>query len=210
MTEVEWLAATDPAPMLEWLRQSGRLSDRKARLFGCSCVRTVWLLLTDRFQNAVEIAERFADGLATKADLLFASTYLVEVTSRVDLTAKTREASFAAWALLSPDEGNTGDRGYVERAIERVALATEGQIGVRTPADILRHLVGNPFAPQPVRQPVPEVVLRLAEALYDGTYCAPQLNDALLEAGMGEMAAHFEVGEHPKGCAWLDLLLGRS
>jgi hypothetical protein len=68
MDEATWLAATDPQPMLDFLRH--RVSDRKLRLFSCGCVRRVWgLLLDGRGRNAVVAAERFADGLVTTADL---------------------------------------------------------------------------------------------------------------------------------------------
>ena len=40
MTEVEWLACTEPKPMLDFLR--GRASERKLRLFACGCVRQLW------------------------------------------------------------------------------------------------------------------------------------------------------------------------
>src|SRR5436305_14965621 len=74
MTEAEWLACCDPAPMLEQLGNSG--SDRKVRLFACACVRRIDFLIgwalevrQDDYRRALTVSERFADGTATREEL---------------------------------------------------------------------------------------------------------------------------------------------
>jgi hypothetical protein len=68
MTEQEWLVCTDPEMMLVYLR--GKISERKLRLFACSCFANIRLLLTSSLAvEAVGVAERFADGLASAEEL---------------------------------------------------------------------------------------------------------------------------------------------
>jgi hypothetical protein len=45
VTPDEWDACTEPQGMLLFLRESGRASERKLRLFACACCRRVRLLL---------------------------------------------------------------------------------------------------------------------------------------------------------------------
>ena len=61
MTEVEWLACTAPGPMLlEFLH--GKASDRKLRLFALACFRPYRFMLVPETLEALEVAERLAEG----------------------------------------------------------------------------------------------------------------------------------------------------
>jgi len=72
MTEQEWLACTDPRPMLEHLsrrKKRGKGLERRLTLFGCACCRRIWPLIpTEPCRRAVDVAERYADGLATSEE----------------------------------------------------------------------------------------------------------------------------------------------
>jgi hypothetical protein len=60
MTDAEWLASDDPAPMLKFLQ--GRSGDRKLRLFAVSCCRRALNHLADeKWRVTVDVAERYAD-----------------------------------------------------------------------------------------------------------------------------------------------------
>lgn len=72
MTEAEWLACNKPDPMLAFMRR--RLSQRKLRLFAVACCRRVWEGVTPYARLAVEVAERFADGLADRQERAAART----------------------------------------------------------------------------------------------------------------------------------------
>ena len=62
---------TAPAEWLIWAAtRPGVLADRELRMFSFWSVRQVWHLLADgRSRNAVEVAERHADALATDEEL---------------------------------------------------------------------------------------------------------------------------------------------
>ena len=43
-----------------------RAVQRKIRLYLCSCCRLIWDMILPRCRTAVEVAERYADGMATR------------------------------------------------------------------------------------------------------------------------------------------------
>lgn len=84
----------------EWLiwvaTRRGTLTPQMQRKFGVWCVRQIWHLLTDeRSKNAVIIAEKYADGMATEAELSAASAAA---------WAAARSAEHAAWAAARAAE----------------------------------------------------------------------------------------------------------
>jgi hypothetical protein len=67
MDEQQWLASTDPKPMLKYLR--GNVSKRKLRLFAAACCRRVWGMMVDAAAwNAVTVAEGLADGRVKRSE----------------------------------------------------------------------------------------------------------------------------------------------
>src|SRR5262245_39127447 len=65
--ESGWLACDDPALLVQ--RRNSRATSRKRRLCACACCRVAWDWLPDPCRTATEVAEHFADGLATEEEL---------------------------------------------------------------------------------------------------------------------------------------------
>jgi hypothetical protein len=74
LTEAEWLAATSPEPLLDYLQYRlitrKRGGPRRLQMFRCACCRSIWDLLQNKLiREAVEVSERYADGAARRAEL---------------------------------------------------------------------------------------------------------------------------------------------
>src|SRR5690242_2647074 len=103
MTEAEWLACTDPTPMLQYLRAKGvnrpRGGRRKLRLFGCACCRRVERLMTERGCRWLDLAERNADRSLSEEELGRAGWGRL---GAVDGQRPDHHADSAAWFTLAP------------------------------------------------------------------------------------------------------------
>lgn len=111
-TETEWLECISPEPMLA--QPECPVSMRKKRLFACACVRRIWPLLIDaRLREAVELAERSADGKASaravQQELLLVGLLREELQEaeerQATWTARARRAAAQAVEALLPANG---------------------------------------------------------------------------------------------------------
>jgi len=225
MTEAEWLACDDPQPMLDLLRD--KASERKLRLFACACARQIWGLLTDdRSREAVEVAERFADGLAGHRTRLrcHRNAYAAYQTACEGTSTASRDSQTSA--ALAANAAVSHDLSYAVNAWMSAANAEAAAANQQWPQQqmhysyLLQEIFGSPFHPLPRISPAwlaweTGTVPKLAAAVYDERAFdrLPILADALEEAGCdaAELLAHLRgSGPHARGCWALDLLLGKT
>src|SRR5262245_42846056 len=146
MDEQTWLMSDDPREMLDFMTNQynfqvgpteGRMiSDRKLRLFACAACRQVWHLLTDeRSRRAVEVAERYADALATEQEV--ARVRLEAIAAFHEPQDFDRELTTR---LFGPTTQLTENAGLPRWFSVSTKLAA-------TQAALLREIAGNPFRP---------------------------------------------------------------
>jgi hypothetical protein len=209
MRESTWLKCEKVRPMLDHLR--GKVSPRKLRLFACACCRALDALMASPANRvAIETAERFADGRASREKLSAAqkacspsvkssparaNTKLFVLASAASACAYANDWLAATWCSLSVRNGGL-------RFPEQVTL--------------LRDIIGNPFRPvsfTPMGRTTDAV--RIARTMYQSRAFEdmPILADALEDAGCdnAELLAHCRgPGPHVRGCWVVDLLLGKE
>jgi hypothetical protein len=224
MTEAEWLSCTDPTRMLVYLQ--GKTSERKRRLFACVCY---WRFHEGFIEDpdgeglfAVELAEAYADGLTSAAELAKVRQEIVPGLWDQCSSAVVRH-EIADCATAVP----LGDVAPAARAfvfwVESNLIGDEVQEVVRREqaamCAVLRDIMGNPFRPV-----VPEpawltwnggTVVGIAQAISEERAFErlPILADALQEAGCNEpnILAHCHADvDHVCGCWVVDLLLARE
>ena len=230
MNEAEWLAERHCSQGMLWPLQDTvkaartKAGRRKCRLFACGCSRLLWEHLHDpRLRQAVEVAQRHADGLASKQELaqaregirgLLAGMYDSQSTRPTQRTAAwlasstTEERAFSAMLKVTAIPVPLGG-GYKEhQAVDEAILC-----------ELLRCVFGNPFRPVAIapgwKSANDRAAAKIAQSIYDERAFnrLPLLADALEDAGCDnpDVLAHCRGGgRHIPGCWVVDAILGKG
>jgi hypothetical protein len=187
MTEAEWRACADLQMMLESLRGTARI--RKLRLFACACCRRIWHRLNhSAYTRAVELAERFADGKATREQLNEASSAAAEAANPYPEEGEDDPAGWAGSYAASTRGTDCGLRcavaccksgSWEERVFfleERVGALENRSSSLdtslsRAASSLLREVFGKPSCPAPL-DPAwltwrDGTIPKLAQAIYE-------------------------------------------
>ena len=205
MKEEEWLTCNEPMPMLEFLQAIGKLTERKARLFTVAHCRQHWQAQGKAGQSSVEVAEKYADGLANNQEL------------------EASRETFRDWNSSSSYIENSAWAATCEKAWEGarcVSFSTGGKSDWKqfttARCAALRDVFGNPFHPITLNASwlTPKVVA-LAQTVYEDRAFnrMPELADVLEDAGCtnADILTHCRGrGPHVRGCWVVDLLLGKG
>ncbi len=116
--------------MLRFLR--GKSSVRKLRLFACACCRRVWdFLPTEENRHAIEVAERFADGLASDDEL---------ATVKHHATRPAKDAAARSISNFPGAAAKAAAKLVGSRAYSRIYAAYSGQATSDAPQQVAREL----------------------------------------------------------------------
>jgi hypothetical protein len=209
MNEQEWLACTDPNPMLEFLQGTGKASDRKLRLFAVACCRQAWHRIPRAVsRRAVDLAEAAADDPGLLKNFPYTAAYDCRWVAHKLGLGKGKRGDVADHAAY----GTTYFFG-----VAAASLTVECGLG---DCRILREIFGIlPFRPLAVDHSWlgwnDRTVVKLAQTIYDERAFdrLPILADALEEAGCADadILAHCRgPWPHCRGCWLVDALLGKG
>lgn len=217
-----WDKLTDDSPCHDCATWEGKYLEPKKRNRPCPTCRTITGRI-NRSRNAVIVAERFADGLATEEEKRLA----------------WQESDCDADSLLFAAHMTcNGERRAPTVDLILRYLKERGGQSPATQAWLLREVFGNPFrrvelpyelsqvqaVANVILKPSPaskghcywltSTVVSLAQACYESRDFSvmPMLRDALEESGCTDesLLNHCLEPIHVRGCFLLDLILGKS
>jgi hypothetical protein len=204
--------------MLEHL--AGKASNRKSRLFACACCRRLAsLLLPAECFSLIEVAERYADGLADEEERLAA----VQVAVAASMDYPDYRAAVVAWEACAtcPDAADAAEATTAAHAsvVDEYGYFGAANAEYAVVCALFRDIFGNPFRPVAADPRwlswKDGTVVKLAQSIYNERNFAslPILADALEDAGCTneDILNHCrQLGEHVRGCWVVDLLLGKE
>lgn len=227
MKEADW-GLPRPADMLGFI--GDKISNRKLRLIGCAFCRQAWHLLIDpRSQNAVVVAEQFADDIASQEQLTVAQT---EASRALGLwprfkvsTAPWEQRKFGNAAMAAQSVARTNTGGKFQTGVQAArqclqvslsAAQSTTEVVRQLQSDVIRDIAGDPFSLESLHPSwISSTVLSIARHIYDDSdYTAmPILGDALEDAGCDKesILRHCRLdAKHFRGCWVVDAILGRK
>ncbi len=190
------------------------VSERKIGLFAVACCRHIWPYFRDpRCHQAIEMAERYLEGRATRQDMRAALEAVRPLATGYDDDGPACAAAHLAdvpWGKLGAQEVAEAAAWYAP------SQDTAFQDELQAQAKILREVFGNPFRVvhfDPAWQTAE--VKRLAEDIYNSQEFErlSKLADILEQVGCqeAELLEHCRRrGCHVRGCWGLDCVRGKG
>jgi hypothetical protein len=197
MTEAQWLACKDPRKLLDYHRM--KTDRRRLRLLAAACVRhAVTGDASPVVNEVIDVVERYADGVASRAEFLAAR-------KAVRQAIKDKAPSASALKNLTDDEMEG-----MTVTIENVRSRSNGahQCGlIRCLFPLRATSLGSSY--------FTANVVALASQMYESRdfSAMPILADALQDSGCDndDVLNHCRGdGPHVRGCWVVDLVLGKE
>ena len=203
MKEKQWLTTTRPHRLLAHL--GGTASERKLRLLAVACCYRIRALLTEPlWWSAVEVAERFADGLGDAHEIGVAR----------DRTADLGPLGNEGAAVLICC--TVGGWFVPSSALASAGAAARNAAERKAQADLARDIFGNPFRSVTFSPDWrTDTAKQLAHTMYEAREFSamPILADALQDAGCDsdDILTHCRDANqvHVRGCWVIDLVLDK-
>lgn len=217
-TEAEWLAGTDPSPMLMAVR--GLRKYRKLRMFAVACCRLIWDDLPDeRSRRAIDVSERYADVVVDSQELERARLAAQDAHLE-SFRQRGKIGSCLEWAsvyVADPAEFHAAKTvSWMTATARQEGGVTAAQFPLQS--SLLRDIFGNIFRPATLDSTWSaqnKQIRKLAEAIYANRAFdqMPALADAIEEDGCHntDILDHCRsAGRHVRGCWVVDLLIGKK
>jgi hypothetical protein len=235
MKQVDWVKATNPIKMLEFLEKRA-IRARRLRLFAAACCRRAWMDIANAgSRDAIAALECFTDGPGKQADQAALKIASDAADAAVEETVTDSRSFYAARTVasaVSPMQAWWTARWSADLWLSAVGKSDKNS-GSPAPqtlkkrekailVSLLRDIIPDPFSSIILTptQRTPTVV-SLAQAAYEerqlpsgelDPHRLSVLADALEEAGApGELVTHLRgPGPHVRGCFVVDLVLHLS